>query len=230
MTPHKREPRELLVKANNDGSPLHSAPGVVLRSIEGFTHKLALSDLAPALPVALADRLSVWSRARPSSGSTEGSVLREHAEAGLEVSRELAQHLGPAWIVRYWDERHSTAKFVCWACLQLHWGRDPHEAPQPPEHIVVAGEFAWAPLRAEGIGDFLPDDPVAGLDLSEGLTADLYRWSGDIDDSMELYLQDRDEDAADARRWDLDHRGAVLADRLACEISPGKTVSYGGLT
>lgn len=46
---------------------------------------------------------------------------------------------------------------------------------------------------------------------------------------MEVYLKDRNERADDVRREELDQRGRALADRVAGELAPGRTVVYGGL-
>ncbi len=220
----------LLLRAQGDPSPLYTAAGEGLTAaVEAFVRNVPLEDPAPALPADLADRLARWSVARPPGGFASRPELRRHAAAGLEAARSLAVHLGPAWSVRYWDERHRTAKFVCWGCRRLHWSLYPHGVPPHPLHIVVEGEYQWHPLRAEGFEDFAPDDPAAGLGLSDDLVADLYRWSADIDAAMELYLRERDEDEDDARRRELDRRGRDLTERVARELGPGRTAAYGGL-
>ncbi|MEV7130136.1 hypothetical protein [Streptomyces sp. NPDC093260] len=149
---------------------------------------------------------------------------------GLEAARSLARHLGPLWVVRYWDEGHGAAKFVCWGCDRLHWALDAHGTPpHHPLSITVVGEYKWPPLRAEGFGDFAADDPAAALGLSGELVADLYAWAADFDAGMELWLKDRDDEADDARREELDRRGRALTERVARELAPGRTVTYGGL-
>lgn len=86
-----------------------------------------------------------------------------------------------------------------------------------------------APAPRGGFGDFAPDDPTAGLDLSDELVADLYRWAADFNAGMEQYLNDRDDAKDDARRGELDLRGRDLAERVAREAGPARTVTYGGL-
>ncbi|MFI5706172.1 hypothetical protein ACIA78_39825 [Streptomyces xanthochromogenes] len=113
--------------------------------------------------------------------------LRTHRKRGPELAPRLAMHLGPLWVVRFWNDGHSTAKFVCWQCPRLHWVQDAHTNPPAPSHISDEGEYKWQPLRADGIGDFAPDDPAFSLDLFDELVADLYQWSPDIDTEMELY-------------------------------------------
>ncbi|MFI1052386.1 hypothetical protein [Streptomyces griseoruber] len=177
----------------------------------------------------LSDRLASWSRARPAAGFASHQPLRTHAKQGLETAQALARHLGPQWVVRYWDEARATMKFVCWGCRRLHWSLDEHDTPPFPLRITVEGEYKWYPLRAEGFGDFAPDDPAAGLDLSDELIADLYTWAADFNAGMEQYLKDRDDGKDDARRQELDLRGKDLAARVAREAGPGRTVTYGGL-
>ncbi|WP_326667860.1 hypothetical protein [Streptomyces canus] len=46
---------------------------------------------------------------------------------------------------------------------------------------------------------------------------------------MEQYLNDRDDAKDDARRGELDLRGRDLAERVAREAGPARTVTYGGL-
>jgi hypothetical protein len=65
--------------------------------------------------------------------------------------------------VRYWDEHHRTAKWVCWGCERLHWQRDSHGTPPHPLDITVEGEFQYGPLRSDGFGDFLPTIPPPRL-------------------------------------------------------------------
>ncbi|MEU6481409.1 hypothetical protein ABZ858_31970 [Streptomyces sp. NPDC047017] len=225
-------PRHLLVRAAGDGdSPLLAAqdPESGSDDLSGLTAPLPLDDPSLGLPGRLADRLSAWSRARPATGSAAREDVRRHAAEGLSAAQALARHLGPSWVVRYRDESHGTAKFLCWGCDRLHWSGDAHGTPPHPLALTVLGEYKWSPLRAEGFGDFAPDDPAAGLTLSDALVAELYTWSKDIDASMERYLNDRDEEADDARREELDRRGRSLAERVAHEAGPDRTVTYGGL-
>ncbi|MEV6790825.1 hypothetical protein AB0M87_02235 [Streptomyces sp. NPDC051320] len=146
------------------------------------------------------------------------------------TARRLAGHLGPSRAVRYWDERHRTAKWVCWSCDRLHWERDTHGIPPPPlVHITVEGEFKFGPLRSDGFGDFAPDDPAAALALSDGLVAGLYTWAEDIDTTVNLHVQDR-EDGKYGDEWErLFREGRDLAQQLAHELGPVRTVTYKGL-
>ncbi|WP_405672484.1 hypothetical protein [Streptomyces canus] len=224
-----RTPQHLLVRAQDDDSPLYLADGEGADDLSRFTRSLPLDDLGLGLTDALADRLTSWSRARPGGGSESRPTLRRHAEQGLEVAQALARCLGPQWVVRYWDDAYATDKFVCWGCRRLHWSLDEHDTPPYPLRITVEGEYKWHSLRAEGFGDFAPDDPAAGLDLSDELVADLYRWAADFDAGMEQYLNDRDDAKDDARRGELDLRGRDLAERVAREAGPARTVTYGGL-
>lgn len=221
-------PRHLLVRARGGDSPLYLADDEGDDDLTRFTRSVPLDDQVLGLTEHLAGRLASWSRARPGAGASRQN-LRRHAKQGLEVAQALARYLGPQWVVRYWDDAYDTDKFVCWGCRRLHWSLDEHDAPPYPLHITVEGEYKWHPLRAEGFGDFAPDDPTAGLDLSDELVADLYRWAADFNAGMELYLKDRDEVGDDERRRELDLRGRDLAARVAREAGPARTVTYGGL-
>ncbi|MFF1721047.1 hypothetical protein [Streptomyces sviceus] len=220
-------PRQLLVRAQGDDTPLYFPDDD--EDLSRFTRSVPLDVPELGLTESLADRLASWSRARPVGGSASRQTLRRHAKQGLEAAQALARHLGPQWMVRYWDDAHGTDKFVCWGCARLHWSLDEHDTPPYPLRITVEGEYRWYPLRAEGLGDFAPDDPTAGLDLSDGLVADLYRWAADFDAGMEQYLKDRDDAKDDERRGALDLRGRDLAARVAREAGPARTVTYGGL-
>jgi len=224
-----RAPRHLLVRARGDASPLYRLGGEDDEDLSRFTRSVPLDDPGLGLTGALADRLTSWARARPGEGPVSRRNQRAHAKWGLEVAQALARYLGPQWVVRYWDDAYDTGKFVCWGCRRLHWSLDEHDTPPYPLRITVEGEYKWHPLRAEGFGDFAPDDPAAGLDLSDELVADLYRWVADFDAGMEQYLKDRDDANDDARRRELDLRGRDLAERMAREAGPAKTVTYGGL-
>lgn len=221
-------PRHLLVRARGDDSPLYLADDEGDHDLTRFTRSVPLDDPVFGLTESLAGRLAAWARARPGAGASRQS-LRRHAKQGLEVAQALARYLGPQWVVRYWDDAYETDKFVCWGCRRLHWSLDEHDAPPYPLHITVEGEYKWHPLRAEGFGDFAPDDPTAGLDLSDELVADLYRWAADFNAGMEQYLRDRDDARDDERRRELDLRGRDLAARVAREAGPARTVTYGGL-
>ncbi|WP_275461802.1 hypothetical protein [Streptomyces noursei] len=93
----------------------------------------------------------------------------------------------------------------------------------------MEGEFTFGPLRSEGFGDFLPDDPSAGLTLSDGLVAALYGWAKTIDVTLNLDLRDREDGKYDAEWERLFHEGAELARRVAQELGPARTVTYKGL-
>jgi hypothetical protein len=224
-----RAPRQLLVSAQGDDSPLYLADEEGADDLSRFTCSVSLDDPQLGLTDSLANRLTSWSRARPGGGSPSRQTLRSYAKQGLEVAQALARYLGPQWVVRYRDDAYTTDKFVCWGCGRLHWSLGEHDTPPYPLRITVEGEYKWHPLRAEGFGDFAPDDPAAGLDLSDELVADLYRWAADFNAGMEQYLNDRDDAKDDARRSELDRRGRNLAGRVASEAGPARTVTYGGL-
>ncbi|MFJ4198057.1 hypothetical protein ACIP2Y_00240 [Streptomyces sviceus] len=224
-----RAPRHLLVRARGDTSPLYLPGGEDDEDFSRFTRSVPLDDPGLGLTESLVDRLTSWARARPGEGPVPRRNQRAHAKRGLEVAQALARHLGPRWAVRYRNDAYATDTFVCWGCRRLHWSRDEHDTPPYPLRVTVEGEYRWHPLRAEGFGDFAPDDPAAGLDLSDELVADLYRWAADFDAGMEQYLRDRDEVKDDARRRELDLRGRALAARVAREAGPARAVTYGGL-
>ncbi|MFI1165386.1 hypothetical protein ACH4UM_17685 [Streptomyces sp. NPDC020801] len=220
----------MLVQARSEPSPLYEpeSPGAQ-EDLGAFTRNVPLDDDRPALPADLADALRAWSLSRPPGGFASRPDLRRHLGRGLALARRLAAHLGPLWAVRYWDERHGTAKWVCWGCDRLHWERDSHGTPPHPVDITVEGEFKFGPLRSEGFGDFLPDDPAAALSLSGGLVADLHTWAESIDTTLNLELRDREDGRYDAE-WDrLFHQGMELAERVAHELGPSRTVTYKGL-
>ncbi|MEU7056365.1 hypothetical protein [Streptomyces sp. NPDC046197] len=224
------EPRHILVRSRSDRSPLYEPCGDGTdEDIGTYARAVPLDHASPALPEGLADALRSWSRSRPADGFQSRPHLRKHVKQGLEVARALARHLGPSWAVRYWDERHETAKWVCWGCDGLYWERDSHGTPPHPVDITVEGEYAFGPLRADGFGDFFPDDPVAALTLSEGLVSGLRAWAQDIDTTLNLALRDREEGKYDSEWERLFHEGMDLARRLAHELGPGRTVTYKGL-
>ncbi|MFF3332175.1 hypothetical protein ACFYWX_21865 [Streptomyces sp. NPDC002888] len=210
---HPTEPRHLLVRAQGDPWPLYTGD----------------EPLDLNLPDTLADRLRSWTLARPPGGFTARPALRKHVSAGLEAAQALAKHLGPAWAVQYWDERHRTAKYICWGCGRTSFTSDAHGNPPHPLHIVVEAEYAWHPLRADGFGDFAPDDPAAALDLSDALVADLKAWAQSHKAVIDHWLEHRDdtqERAAVERLW---REGELLTERVARELPPGRTVTYRGL-
>lgn len=94
-----------------------------------FTHNVPLGDAELGLPESLADQLASWSQTRPPEGSSSRSAFRQYAKQGLKVAQLVARHLGPLWVVRYWDDGLGSAKFVCWGCDRLHWSRDAHDTP-----------------------------------------------------------------------------------------------------
>lgn len=220
--------RHLLVRAHDGPSPLFGTDAPGLPGPDDFTTSLTTGSLG--LPDDLAHRLTSWSEARPPGGFTGRPALRKHVRQGAEISRAVAAHLGPRWAVRYWDERHRSAKFVCWGCDRLHWTAEAHGHPFPahPVHITVRGEYKWHPLRADGVGDFAPDDPAVALGLSDGLVAGFYAWAAAVDEALEAWTRDRDDLRHDAECARLEAEGAQLADRLADELGPDRTVTYLG--
>ncbi|MET9388028.1 hypothetical protein ABZY09_45355 [Streptomyces sp. NPDC002928] len=148
---------------------------------------------------------------------------------GLAVAQRLARQLGPSWSVRYWDERHRAAKWVCWGCDRLHWERDEHGTPPHALDLTVEGEYRFGPLRSDGFGDFFPDDPAAALALPDDLVADLYAWAKGIDSTLNLYLRDRDEAEYEDEWQRLFREGTELARRVAHEVGPARKVTYKGV-
>ncbi|WP_105974365.1 hypothetical protein [Streptomyces geranii] len=228
MTPE--EPRHLLVRARGETSPLYeTADPWAQDDLGAFTVPVPLDDERLLLPPELAEALGAWSLSRPPGGFTSRPDLRRHVKQGLAVAQRLARRLGPAWSVRFWDEGHGSAKWLCWGCDRLHWERDSHDTPPHPVDVTVEGEFKYGPLRSEGFGDFFPDDPAAALSLSEDLVADLYRWARAIDDTLNADLRDQVDGKYDAEWERLFHEGAELAKRVAHELGPDRTVTYKGL-
>ncbi|PAZ16882.1 hypothetical protein CLM62_05240 [Streptomyces sp. SA15] len=226
----RQEPRHVLVQARGEPSPVYEPEDAgAYEDLGAFTRDVPLDDDRLALPADLTDALRAWALARPPEGFTSRPDLRKHDKQGLATAQRLARHLGPAWVVRYWDERHRTAKWVCWGCDRLHWERDSHGTPPHPVDLTVEGEYKFGPLRSEGFGDFFPDDPAAALDLSDGLVADLYAWAKSIDTTLNLDLRDREDGKYDAEWERLFGEGAELARRAAHELGPDRTVTYKGL-
>ncbi|MGY4982875.1 hypothetical protein ACWCYL_38005 [Streptomyces sp. 900105755] len=224
------EPRSLLVQARGEPSPLYEPEDPAAHDDLGaFTRAVPLDDDRLALPADLADELRSWWLSRPPEGFGSRPDLRKHVKRGLEIAHRLAERLGPAWSVRYWDERHRTAKWLCWGCDRLHWERDEHGTPPHPLDLTVEGEFKYGPLRADGFGDFFPDDPAAALELSDGLVSDLYAWAKGIDDTLNLDVRDREDGKYDAEWERLFRDGSVLAQRVAHELGPSRTVTYKGV-
>ncbi|MFR9795099.1 hypothetical protein ACL02U_04205 [Streptomyces sp. MS06] len=225
------EPQHLLVQARGEPSPLYQPPegGWWEEDTTAFTVNVPLQDTALGLPQDLSDELRSWSSSRSPGGFVSRPDLRKHVERGLAVAQRLARHLGPSWVVRCWDERHRAVKWVCWGCDRLHGERDSHGTPPHPVDITVEGEFKFGPLRSDGFGDFFPDDPAAALDLSDDLAAALYRWAQDIDTTLNLELRDREDGKYDAGWQRLFQEGTDLAQRVAHELGPARTVTYKGL-
>ncbi|MFF4114687.1 hypothetical protein ACFY0P_14600 [Streptomyces sp. NPDC001714] len=224
------EPRSLLVRARGEPSPLYEPEDpAACDDLGAFTRAVPLDDDRPALPADLADELRSWSLSRPPEGFGSRPDLRKHVKRGLEIAHRLAERLGPAWSVRYWDERHRTAKWLCWGCDRLHWERDEHGTPPHPLDLTVEGEYRYGPLRSDGFGDFFPDDPAAGLTVSDDLVSDLYTWAKSIDTTLNLYLRDRDEAKHEDEWQRLFHEGAELAKRVAHESGPARRVTYKGV-
>ncbi|WP_327315431.1 hypothetical protein [Streptomyces sp. NBC_01235] len=209
-------PRHLLVRARGEQSPL------------SLVADGSVPDLA--LPAALAGRLAGWAARRPADGFASRPVLRRHVEQGLVVVRALAGHLGPGWAVRYWDERRGEERFVCWGCGETFLTYEAYgDPPHHPLHITLLGEYRAHPVRKGAYDDFPPDDPQAALGLSATLAADLSAWARDIDAAMNTWLADRDDARWDAAVLRLHEEGETLAERLATELAPGRTVTYQGV-
>jgi len=224
------EPRHLLVQARGESSPLYeSYEDGAYRDVDTFTGHVPLDEPELGLPEDLAEALRSWSLSRPPEGSASAPDLGEHVEHGLGVARRLARRLGPSAVVRYWDELHRTSKWVCWGCDRQHGEGDSHGAPPHPVHIDVDGEYKYGPLRSEGFGDFLPDDPAAALHLSDGLVSALYAWAAGIDTTLDLLIRDRDEATCDGEWQRLFREGGDLARQVAHELGPTRTVTYKGL-
>ena len=98
-----------------------------------------------------------------------------------------------------------------------------------PLHITLLGEYRALPLRRGLYDDFAPDDPAAALGLSDALVADLTAWAPGIDAAMNTWLADRDDFRYDVMFLRLHEEGETLAERLARELAPGRTVSYEGV-
>lgn len=135
------------------------------------------------------------------------------AALGFRVAAEL----GPEWALSCHDELHGSTHLVCWQCGAFHWYSKPHPVRQLPRVLQVRGQYAHGPLRAEGFGDFAPDDPTAGLQLSPGLVDDFYAWSQAVGRQAEYGTPDGP---------DLDAKGVALTSRLASELGCDWTVEY----
>jgi hypothetical protein len=218
----RQDPEHLLVRARGDASPLYATDAGAFARVEDFTRRLPISDHGLGLPDDVARRLAEWNRTRPADGFETRPALRKHVRQGLEIARLVAKHLGPGWVVHFWDERHQDEKFVCWGCDRLHWTVDAHDTPPHPLDITVEGEYGLYPLHAEGFGGFAPDDPAAALHLSDDLVAALYQWKEAIETTL---MNDGGED-----EWQrLFGEGRELSERLAREIGPARRVTYRGI-
>ncbi|MFC1400665.1 MULTISPECIES: hypothetical protein [Streptacidiphilus] len=129
----------------------------------------------------------------------------------------VAADLGPGWMLGVHDELHGSTHLACWHCGAFHWHLRPHPVPKLPRVLQVKGQYAHGPLRAERFGDFSPDEPTAGLQLTPGLVDDFYAWSQAVNHQAQYGTADGPE---------LDARGAALADRLATELGHDWTVEY----
>ncbi|WP_151478509.1 SMI1/KNR4 family protein [Streptomyces albicerus] len=127
---HGEEPRQILVRAQGDASPLYVADAGPWPGIGDFTRSVPAESLG--FPEATTDQLMAWSKDRPGSSS----ALRQHVREGVGIAQRVARNLGRAWAVRYWDERHNTAKFVCWDCLHLHFTPYSHRAVEASERVI----------------------------------------------------------------------------------------------
>ncbi|MFM9449102.1 hypothetical protein [Streptomyces acidiscabies] len=209
---------DILVRARGGASPLW---GVLdfgeLAFDDGYVFSVPLDDDRLGLAADLVDALRAW--------DAEGAG---DFAAGLVLARRIARHLGDAWVVRCWDDVRREGRRVCWGCESFY---DEHDASRPPHpvHLVVEGEFAYAPLRAEGFGEFLPDDPVAALELSEGLAEALRAWARDIDATLVPWLRDRADGTYEGECERLFREGFGLAERVAGEVGATRTVTYKGL-
>ncbi|MDX3385343.1 hypothetical protein PV682_28290 [Streptomyces niveiscabiei] len=207
----------LLVRARGGVSPLWGVLDFGERMFDDdYVFSVPLDDDRLGLDAGLVDALRSWA-----AGGAD-------YEAGLVVTRRLARHLGDEWVVRCWDERRGDARRVCWGC-GLFYDEHAEDRPPHPVHLVVEGEFAYSPLRAEGFGDFRPDDPVAALELSEGLVGALRAWARDIDAALNPWPGDRADGAYESECARLFREGFGLAERVAREAGATRTVTYKGL-
>ncbi|MET9535826.1 MULTISPECIES: hypothetical protein [unclassified Streptomyces] len=67
------------------------------------------------------------------------------------------------------------------------------------------------------------------LALSDGLVADLYAWAKNIDITLDLDVRDREEGKYDDEWQRLFLEGHGLAQQVAHELGPERTVPYKGL-
>ncbi|WP_046494124.1 hypothetical protein [Streptomyces odonnellii] len=224
------ELRHVLVRARDEPSPLYEPEDPpAFADLDAFTRSVPLDDSRLDLLAELADALRAWSLSHPPEGFAARPDLRTYVKQGLAAAQRLARHLGPSWSVRYWDEGHRTAKWLCWGCDRLHWKRDPHGTPPHPLDITVEGEYGFGPLRSDGFGDFFPDDPAAALPLSDDLVAALYTWADSINTTLNLEVRDRKDGKYDTEWQRLFREGTDLAERTAHELGPARTVTYKGL-
>ncbi|WP_405444513.1 hypothetical protein OG350_37510 [Streptomyces achromogenes] len=222
-------PEHLFIRAEAGRFPLYRTDVGMTARPEDFPCETAVDDPALGLPADLARELTEWARSIPDGGFTSRPALRKHVKHGLEIAQKVARFLGPRWVVRYWDGQHQDEKFVCWGCDRFHWTADAHGSPPYPLDITVEGEASLDPLRAEGFGYFAPDDPAAGLWLSDDLVAAFKSWARQIDETLEQDLPHQEEDRHAAEWQRLFREGREISKRLAHELGPARTVTYMGL-
>ncbi|MEU0951670.1 hypothetical protein ABZ353_04775 [Streptomyces niveus] len=220
----------VLVRARDEPSPLYEPEDPrAFEDLGAFTRNVPLDDYRLDLPPELADALRSWSLTHPPGGFASRPDLREYVTRGLDAVQRLAEHLGPSWTVRYFDEGRGSAKWLCWGCDRPHGEPNPNGTPSHPLDITVEGEYGWGPLRSDGFGDFMADDPGAALPLSGDLVAALRTWAESIDTTLNLDLRDRVDGKYDAEWQRLFREGMDLAERTAHELGPTRTVTYKGL-
>ncbi|PWG11118.1 hypothetical protein DF268_23275 [Streptomyces sp. V2] len=209
---------DILVRARGGDSPLWGVLGFgVSRFEDAYVFSVPVDDDRLGLGADLVEALRGWG-----AGGAGGFG------DGLALARWVAREVGDSWGVWWWDDVRGEGRRVCWGCEKFY---DQHDEGRPPHpvHLVVEGEFGYAPLRAEGFGDFLPGDLVGALGLSEGLAEALGAWARDVDAAVNLWLRDREDRAYEEVCERLYREGLGLAERVAREVGGGRTVTYKGL-
>ncbi|MHC5903633.1 hypothetical protein ACVNF4_06920 [Streptomyces sp. S6] len=138
----------------------------------------------------------------------------------LRAAQRLARYLGPGWEVRYGE-----GVLLCWGCERVHG----EEGARHPQDLVVKGEFKCPPLRAEGFGEFFPDDPVAAVEVPRELSDVFRAWARGIDVALDQWTRDRLDFAYEVECERLFKEGRGLAERLAKYVGAGRRVTYLGL-